>query len=37
VYWQGSDEHTGAGDGVFLPVEKGEPDAGWIAYLVAEK
>jgi SAM-dependent methyltransferase len=37
VYWQGSDEHTGQGDGVFLPVEKGEPDAGWIAYLVAEK
>ena len=37
VYWQGSDEHTGHGDGVFLPVEKGEPDAGWIAYIVAEK
>ncbi len=37
VYWQGSDLHTGAGDGVFLPVEKGEPVADWIAYLVAEK
>jgi hypothetical protein len=24
-------------DGVFVPVESGEPDAGWIAYLTAEK
>ncbi len=37
VYWQGSDERTGEGDGVFRPVEKGEADAGWIAYIVAEK
>lgn len=37
VYWQGTDEKTGEGDGRFLPVDKGEPDAGWIAYIVAEK
>ena len=36
VYWEGTDE-DGDGDGVFTPDEKGEADAGWIAYLVAEK
>ncbi|SDX57862.1 hypothetical protein SAMN05421783_13821 [Thiocapsa roseopersicina] len=36
VYWQGWDA-DGKPDGVFVPVESGEPDAGWIAYLTAEK
>ncbi len=36
VYWDGTDE-DGEGDGVFTPETKGEADAGWIAYLVAEK
>ncbi len=36
VYWEGTDE-DGEGDGVFTPEEKGEADAGWITYLVAEK
>lgn len=36
VYWQGWDE-KGEADGEFKPVEHGEPDAGWIAYLIAEK
>lgn len=36
VYWQGWDEQ-GQPDGHFEPVESGEPDAGWIAYLTAEK
>jgi hypothetical protein len=36
VYWQGWDSQ-GKPDGVFVPVETGEPDAGWIAYLTAEK
>ena len=35
VYWQGWDA-DGNPDGVFVPVESGEPDAGWIAYLSAE-
>lgn len=35
-YWQGWDA-DGNPDGVFVPVEEGEPDAGWIAYLTAEK
>ncbi|MCG6896466.1 MAG: class I SAM-dependent methyltransferase [Thiocapsa sp.] len=36
VYWQGWDA-DGKPDGVFVPAEAGEPDAGWIAYLTAEK
>jgi SAM-dependent methyltransferase len=36
VYWEGTDD-DGEGDGVFTPETKGEADAGWIAYLVAEK
>lgn len=36
VYWEGTDEE-GEGNGVFTPETKGEADAGWIAYLVAEK
>jgi SAM-dependent methyltransferase len=35
-YWQGWDQE-GNPDGVFMPAEEGEPDAGWIAYLTAEK
>lgn len=37
VYWQGWDEETGEPDGIFEPTEIGEPDAGWICYVVAEK
>lgn len=36
VYWEGTDE-DGDGNGVFEPEERGEADAGWIAYIVAEK
>ena len=35
VYWQGWDAQ-GHPDGRFVPVESGEADAGWIAYLTAE-
>jgi len=35
-YWQGWNE-KGEPDGIFVPVEEGEPEAGWIAYLTAEK
>ena len=35
-YWQGWDGE-GNPDGNFVPVDEGEPDAGWIAYLTAEK
>lgn len=36
VYWEGTDE-DGEGNGIFTPETKGEADAGWIAYIVAEK
>jgi hypothetical protein len=36
VYWQGWDEE-GEPDGIFVPVEEGEADAGWICYISAEK
>jgi SAM-dependent methyltransferase len=36
IYWEGTDK-DGEGDGVFTPDELGEADAGWIAYIVAEK
>lgn len=37
VYWEGTDEDTGEGDGEFTPVEHGEADPAWICYLVAER
>jgi hypothetical protein len=36
VYWEGTDRR-GQGNGEFRPEERGEPDAGWIAYLIAER
>lgn len=32
VYWEGFDEKE-----KYLPVRRGDPDAGWIVYLVAER
>ncbi len=37
IYWEGTDEETGEGDGIYSPTEQGDADAGWIAYLVACK
>lgn len=37
VYWEGTDQKTGQGNGVFRPTRRGEACEGWIAYLVAEK
>lgn len=37
VYWQGTDEETGEGDGIFEPATEGDADPAWIAYLSAEK
>lgn len=35
VYWEGTDEETGEGDGIFTPSRQGEADAGWVTYLTA--
>lgn len=37
VYWEGTDEESGEGDGVYAPAEVGDADPGWVCYLVAEK
>ncbi len=36
IYWEGTDKN-GGGNGVFRASTRGEPCAGWIAYIVAEK
>ncbi|MEE8338947.1 MAG: class I SAM-dependent methyltransferase [Xanthomonadales bacterium] len=36
VYWEGTDEESNEGDGIFTPAEVGDADPGWICYLVAE-
>ena len=36
VYWEQADE-DGEGNGVFIPETEGDADAGWIAYIIAEK
>ncbi len=37
VYWQGTDEETGEGNGEFEPSEMGEADPAWIVYIVAQR
>lgn len=37
VYWEGTDEKTGEGDGVYTQSQVGTADAGWVCYVVAEK
>jgi cyclopropane fatty-acyl-phospholipid synthase-like methyltransferase len=37
VHWEGTDEDTDEGNGIFTATSTGEADAGWIAYIVAEK
>ena len=37
VYWQGTEEGTNEGDGVFEPAEHGEADPAWICFISAEK
>jgi hypothetical protein len=37
VYWEGTDEDTNEGDGVFTKAEQGESDPAWNAYVVGVK
>ena len=37
VHWEGTDEKTPEGDGIFTATEMGEADAAFICYLSAEK
>lgn len=36
IYWEGTDEDTGEGDGIYSPSEVGDADAGWVCYIVAQ-
>jgi SAM-dependent methyltransferase len=37
VYWEGTDEETGEGDGKYSPSLQGDADPSWVCYLTAEK
>jgi len=37
VYWEGTDEESGEGNGKFSPATVGDADPGWVCFLVAEK
>jgi SAM-dependent methyltransferase len=37
VYWEGTDEETGQGDGIYTPATVGDADPAWVCYLSAEK
>lgn len=37
VYWQGTEEGTNEGNGVFEPAEHGDADPAWICFISAEK
>lgn len=37
VYWEGTEEDTGEGDGDFQPAETADADPSWVCYIVARK
>ena len=37
VYWEGTDEETNEGNGIYEPAEVGDADPGWICYIVAQR
>ena len=37
IYWEGTDEESGEGDGIFEPATEGDADPGWICYISAQK
>lgn len=36
VYWEGTDTEANEGNGIYTPAEIGEPDPGWVCYVVAQ-
>jgi hypothetical protein len=37
VYWEGTDEEANEGNGIYAPAEVGDPDPGWVCYIVAQR
>jgi len=36
IYWEGTDEENNVGNGIYTPSEIGDPDPGWVCYIVAQ-
>jgi len=36
IYWEGTDEEANEGNGIYTPSEIGDPDPGWVCYIVAQ-
>ena len=36
IYWEGTDEESNEGNGIYLPSEQGDADPGWVCYIVAQ-
>ena len=37
VYWEGTDEKSGEGNGIYEPAVFGDADPGWVCYVVAQR
>ena len=37
VHWEGTDEETGEGNGIYTPSTQGDADPGWVCFITAEK
>lgn len=37
IYWEGTDEESNEGNGVYQASTLGEADAGWVCYIVAQR
>lgn len=37
IYWEGTDEETNEGNGIYEPSEVGDADPGWVCYIVAQR
>lgn len=37
VYWEGTDEESGEGNGIYEPATVGDADPGWVCYILAQK
>lgn len=37
IYWEGTDEETNEGNGIYQAAETGDADPGWVCYIVARK
>ena len=36
IYWEGTDEATNEGNGIYTPSDTGDADPGWVCYIVAQ-